>query len=84
MSRVGRRLYGTTKTGQHEYDDVVRLKDEKPSVAKTMHTFLALLAKLESKASSAFHGFVSSGCAMTSRLTRTYSLCHLMCLTVLF
>lgn len=35
---------------QHEYDDTFRFKSEKASVAKLVRTFLASLAKVESKA----------------------------------
>src|SRR5687767_10316103 len=82
MQRAGGRLYGTAKTGQHEYDVAVRLNGEKPSVAKPKRTFRTSSAKLESKASSAFHASVSAGCTMTFGFSRTPSLCHLMCLAV--
>jgi hypothetical protein len=73
MQRAGGRLYETTKTSQHEYDSAIRLKGKKPFVTKLMQTFLASLAKLESKAYDAFHA-----------LSGTHSLCHLMCLAVFF
>jgi hypothetical protein len=55
MQRVGGRLYRIQNMGQHGYDVTVTLKGENTYITKPMRTFLASLAKLEPKTSSAFH-----------------------------
>jgi hypothetical protein len=69
---------------KHEFNGAFSFKGEKLSVAKPMRAFLASLANLESKASSAFHASLLVRCAITSGLSNIPFLCHLMCLAVFF
>jgi hypothetical protein len=69
-------------TGQHEYDATVILKDMKPSVAKSLRTFLASLANSGSKLSRAFHASAYDGCTINPSCLFVQSLCHLMCIAV--
>jgi hypothetical protein len=65
------RLYGTTNTGQQEYDAALSPKGVKPSVTSPMRTFLACQANSRSKLSKAFHTSESEGCIITSLFSLT-------------
>jgi hypothetical protein len=80
----GGRLYGKTKTCQQEYGVEFVPNGSKSYVANPMQTFLVSLVKFASKLLTAFHASPSDGCTMTLSFSRTHSLCHLMCLVVLF
>jgi hypothetical protein len=84
MQRAGDRLYEIAKTDQHEYDAVDELYDMNPFVTNPMRTFLTSLMKSGSKLSRVFHASLSDGCTITWSFSCTPSLCHLMCLAVLF
>jgi hypothetical protein len=84
MQREGGRLYGKTKTCQQEYGAEFVPNGSKSSVVNLMQAFLASLAKFASKMLTAFHASPSDGCTMTLSFSCTHSLCHLMCLVVLF
>jgi hypothetical protein len=78
------RMYNTAKMGQQEYGVEFVLNGSKPYVVNLKQTFLASLVMFASNLSSTFHASPSEGCPMTPSFSHMPSLCHLMCLVVLF